>query len=98
MRQVVDGGTGRRAGEDVAAKVIGKTGTAQVGTGRNRRKNTWFIAYATPVAESRTREPLAVAMVIENGESGGGTTAPKVAAVLRRFYNNPSDADQKEGM
>jgi hypothetical protein len=24
---------------------------------------------------------------VENGESGGGTTAPMVAAVLRAFYN-----------
>ncbi len=86
MRLVVDGGTGRRAGENVAARVIGKTGTAEVGRGENRRKNTWFIAYATPTAASRVQEPLALALVIENGESGGGTAAPKVAAILRAYY------------
>lgn len=94
MRMVVDGGTGRNAGIGVDAYVIGKTGTAQVGAGANRRKNTWFIAYATPNPTSRTQEPLALAMVVEDGESGGGTTAPMVAAVLRAFYNDPANAEE----
>ena len=87
MRLVVAGGTGRLAGEGVDANVIGKTGTAQVGLGPTKRKNVWFIAYATPTAASRMREPLAVALVVENGESGGGTAAPLVASLLRAFYN-----------
>jgi len=81
MRMVVDGGTGRRGGEGVAVAVSGKTGTAEVGVGERRRKNTWFIAYAP--SEMPT---VAVAMVIENGESGGGTTAPKVCRVLRHVF------------
>ena len=81
MRMVVDGGTGRLAGEGVAVKVAGKTGTAEVGRGATRRKNTWFIAYAP--AESPT---VAVAMVVENGMSGGGTTAPKVGEVLKTIF------------
>ncbi len=92
MRMVVDGGTGHRAGDGVDAYVIGKTGTAQVGYGANRRKNTWFIAYATPTAESRSDEPIALAMVIEDGESGGGTTAPKVAEILKAMYNRKEPA------
>ena len=92
MRMVVDGGTGRKAGEGVDANVIGKTGTAEVGRGASRRKNTWFIAYATPTETSVCRDPVAIAMVVENGESGGGTTAPKVAAVLRAIYNGTEDA------
>lgn len=91
MAMVVDGGTGRLAGEGVDAFVIGKTGTAQVGAGQNRRKNTWFIAYATPTAASRTAEPLAVALVVEDGESGGGTAAPIVAEVLKAYYNSNSE-------
>ena len=86
MWQVVNGcdgagkknGTGRRAGEEAGFELCGKTGTAEVGRGATRRKNTWFIASA-PVEKPR----LAIAMVIENGESGGGTTAPKVRRVLR---------------
>lgn len=99
MRMVVDGGTGRRGGAGVDAFVIGKTGTAEVGRGATRRKNTWFIAYATGTEESRPEarhRALAIAMVIENGESGGGTTAPKVCAVLRSAFNDPNreeDAD-----
>ena len=91
MRLVVDGGTGRKAGDGVEAKVIGKTGTAEVGRGEKRRKNTWFIAYVTPRETSRRQIPLALALVIENGESGGGTAAPKVASVLRAFYNLPEE-------
>ncbi|MGN0854661.1 MAG: penicillin-binding transpeptidase domain-containing protein [Kiritimatiellia bacterium] len=93
MRMVVDGGTGRRGGTGVDAFVIGKTGTAEVGRGATRRKNTWFIAYATGTPESRPEarhRALAIAMVIENGESGGGTTAPKVSAVLRAAFNDPN--------
>ena len=81
MRMVVDGGTGRLAGDGVAVAVAGKTGTAEVGLGATRRKNTWFIAYAP--AEKPT---VAIAMVIENGESGGTTTAPKVNAVLKAIF------------
>ena len=86
MRFVVTGdgedrGTGWRGGEGVAVAVSGKTGTAEVGVGERRRKNTWFVAYAP--SESPT---VAVAMVIENGESGGGTTAPRVCAVLKSIF------------
>ena len=92
LRMVVDGGTGRRGAEGVDADVIGKTGTAEIGRGATRRKNTWFIAYATGNAASRPDardRALAVAMVIERGESGGGTTAPKVCALLKSAFNGP---------
>lgn len=91
MRMVVDGGTGRRAGEKLAAYMIGKTGTAEIGSRANRRKNTWFIAYAEPAAESRTKEPLAVALVVENGETGGATAAPKVREILKTFYGEVAE-------
>ena len=86
MRLVVTGeagvrGGGWRAGEGLAVPVSGKTGTAEVGRGGTRRKNTWFIAYAP--SENPT---VAVAIVIENGESGGGTAAPRVNAILRHIF------------
>ena len=81
MRMVVDGGTGKRGGEGVSVPVSGKTGTAEVGKGATRRKNTWFIAYAP--SESPV---IAIAMVIENGQSGGGTTAPRVAEILKEYF------------
>lgn len=87
MRMVVNGdngekGTGWRAGKDLSVVACGKTGTAEIGKGETRRKNTWFISYAP--AEDPT---VAIALVIENGESGGGTAAPKVGAILRTIFN-----------
>ncbi len=83
MEKVVNDpdGTGRRGGAGLPVRIAGKTGTAEVGAGERKRKNTWFIAYAP--AEKPT---LAVAMVIENGDSGGGTTAPKVHNVLAAAF------------
>ena len=86
MRFVVNGdgsdrGTGTRAAEGVPVEVCGKTGTAEVGRGANRRKNAWFIAYAPSHAPS-----VALAIVIENGEGGGITAAPLAAAVLRTAF------------
>ncbi len=86
MRMVVDGGTGRKAGKDIEADIIGKTGTAEIGPRDNRRKNTWFIAYCEPTEKSRVKEPLALAIVVEDGESGGSTAAPKVREILHSFY------------
>mgnify|MGYP002515236525 CR=1 FL=1 len=86
MRKVVARGTGRLAGERVEAEVMGKTGTAEVGSRTNRRKNTWFIAYVTPTPKSAVQEPIAVALVIENGDTGGSTSAPKVGEILRAYY------------
>lgn len=89
MRMVVDGGTGWRGAAGVAAFVIGKTGTAEVGAGSRKRKNTWFIAYAVPDettrAMARGRE-AAVALLVENGQSGGGTAAPRVARILKAIF------------
>lgn len=80
-------GSGVKGGEGVvdanANKVVvaGKTGTAQVGVGERLRKNTWFIAYAP------ARKPeVAIALMVEDGVSGGGTAAPKVANVLREIF------------
>ena len=89
MRFVVAGdgedrGTGWRAGDGVSVSVSGKTGTAEIGSGTRRRKNVWFIAYAPSDAPR-----VAVALVVENGASGGGDAAPRVGAVLRRFFCSP---------
>ncbi len=89
MKDVVDKGTGYRIRTrpeggrwyPLNASCAGKTGTAEVGVGANRRKNTWIIAFAP--FENPT---VAVAMVIENGESGGLTTAPKVHNLLASVF------------
>lgn len=76
MHDVATLGTGRRVrvrGTEVAAK----TGTAEVDVGGVRRKNTWVTAFAP--FENPT---VAVAIMVENGESGGLTVAPMVRDVL----------------
>lgn len=81
MRRVVEEGTGRLAGLGIPVSVAGKTGTAQVMVNGRRCKNTWFIAYAP--LENPT---IAIAMVVQNGDSGGGTTAPKVREILKEVF------------
>lgn len=86
MRLVVAGdgesrGTGWRGGVGVPVSVSGKTGTAEIGRGATRRKNTWFIAYAPSEAPT-----VALALIVENGESGGVTAAPKAAEILREAF------------
>ncbi len=82
MRLVVAGGSGERGGEGVDVPVCGKTGTAEYGSASRRKKNTWFIAYA-PAEKPRA----AVALIVEDGESGGATAAPRVAQILKRIFN-----------
>jgi penicillin-binding protein 2 len=86
MRMVVDGGTGRRGGEGLAVEVCGKTGTAEIGKGETRRKNTWFIAYAP-----RTEPKVALAIIIENGESGGSTAAPRARNILAGIFGESAE-------
>ena len=88
MRKVVVSGTGKRGAEDVDAYVIGKTGTAEVGAGANLRKNAWFIAYAE---SNDGKRAVAVALVVENGEAGGTTAAPKVRNILESIFGRKGE-------
>ena len=81
MRMVVEAGGGKAAAVPGVA-VCGKTGTAEVGYGENKRKNTWFVAFAP--MESPT---VALAVVVEDGESGGSTAAPVAGAVLGEVFH-----------
>ena len=93
MRDVVEIGTGRRIrtrfGEgrvkyNLKVTCAGKTGTAERGHGR---KDTWITAFAP--YENPT---VAIAMVVENGESGGKTTAPRVHEVLAHIFGEEEAA------
>jgi penicillin-binding protein 2 len=87
MHDVATMGTGRRVqvrGFEVAAK----TGTAEYDAGGVRRKNTWVTAFAP--FEQPT---VAVALVIENGESGGQTVAPMVHEVLVSVLGEAPEAE-----
>ena len=95
MRDVVENGTGRWISERMVASdgsgprrrfllnvsCAGKTGTAEIGRGSTKRKNTWVIAFAP--YENPT---VATAMIVERGESGGSTVAPRVRAVFASIF------------
>jgi len=96
MRDVVDTGTGRAIAIRTESQVTGngrhrrfklksscggKTGTAEIGRGETKRKNTWIIAFAPFEAPT-----VAIAMIIERGESGGKTVAPRVHNVLAGIF------------
>ena len=81
-------GSGRRARVEELA-VYGKTGSAEIGSSRDSRTvNTWFIAFAT--WRERT---IALAVVTEDGISGGRDCAPIAAEFLRRYLLAPDETE-----
>jgi cell division protein FtsI/penicillin-binding protein 2 len=72
MRQVVTEGTAAPA--NLPARVGGKTGTAEFGTGDPLPTHAWFIGF---------RGDLAFAVVVEDGGVGGRVAAPVAARFLR---------------
>lgn len=98
MEAVVHGarGTARKIGQDAPYRIAGKSGTAQVvaikqGERYNRdkvqerhRDHALFIAYAPAEAPE-----IAVAVMVENGESGSGVAAPVARAVLDAWLLPP---------
>ena len=83
MRDAVNelDGSGKRAKLD-GVVVAAKTGTAEYGVKGSGRKMTWMIAFA-PYEEPR----YAVALLVEDGVSGGTTAAPRVKQLLTRTFN-----------
>ena len=82
MSRVVNqsGGTGQGAWiPDV--EVCGKTGTAQNPHGK---EHAWFIGFAP-----RNDPKIAVALVIENGGSGGSVAAPIAGEIMQLFFRKP---------
>jgi transpeptidase family protein/penicillin-binding protein/MecA-like transpeptidase family protein len=73
MRAVVTGGSGRVL-SDVDGAVIAKTGTAEYGPKAPFRTHAWMIA---------GKGDLAVAVFVQDGESGSRTAGP----LLRTFLN-----------
>ncbi len=91
MEQVMHGprGTAKKVGDAAAYRIAGKSGTAQVVAikqgekyDRNKvaerhRDHALFVAFA-PVGNPQ----IAVAVMVENGESGSGVAAPVVKQVM----------------
>lgn len=76
MESVVEGGTGTGA-RIPGVRVAGKTGTAEVDVGGERRNHAWFVSFA-PVGDPK----VAVAAVVELGGIGGQVAAPLVRRIL----------------
>jgi cell division protein FtsI/penicillin-binding protein 2 len=72
MRGVVQRGSGRVLGDLPGGQVIAKTGTAEYGTKLPLPTHAWMVA---------GRGDLAVAVFVEQGQSGSGTAGP----ILHRF-------------
>jgi cell division protein FtsI/penicillin-binding protein 2 len=72
MRRVVESGTGV-ALAGLPGAIGGKSGTAEYGGGDPPPTHAWFIAY---------RGDLALAVLVENGRSGGAVAAPIAARFL----------------
>jgi peptidoglycan glycosyltransferase len=79
MVEVVKSGTGTKA-KVSKVLVAGKTGSAEVGD--NKKSHAWFVGFA-PADNPR----IAIAVMIENGGSGGSTAAPIASKVLRKALN-----------
>jgi penicillin-binding protein 2 len=79
MSHVVNrtGGTGRGAWVK-GVKVCGKTGTAQNPRGED---HAWFVGFA-PMENPE----VVIAIMVENGGSGGTVAAPMAGKILRRFF------------
>jgi peptidoglycan glycosyltransferase len=78
MESVVQGGTGVNA-QISGVRVAGKTGTAEVDVGGERRNHAWFICFA-PAGDPK----VAVAVVSEYGGVGGQVAAPLARSILTR--------------
>jgi len=79
MRSVVTSGTGTALAA-VPGEPIGKSGTAEFGTAVPPKTHAWFIA---------ARDDVAVAVLVEEGTSGGEVAAPIVASFLTALPIEP---------
>lgn len=75
MIEVVEDGTGRAA-TIPNVMVAGKTGTAEV---KGKSPHAWFIAFAPALTPK-----IAVAVLIENGGTGGSAAAPIAREVIKK--------------
>jgi peptidoglycan glycosyltransferase len=75
MREVVTGGTGRRASAGSVA-IAGKTGTAELA---DAPSHAWFIGFAPYGGAARK---IAFSVLVENGVYGGTAAAPAATEIV----------------
>ena len=84
-----EGGSGER-GKTQKSVLYGKTGTADVERTQKDTKHVWFAGFSEhPV----TKKTYSIAVVIENGESGGKTSAPIAGAFFDRWFPETAPQD-----
>ncbi|MEM6336061.1 MAG: FtsW/RodA/SpoVE family cell cycle protein, partial [Bacteroidota bacterium] len=77
MREVVTRGTARRI-QNSSVEIAGKTGTAEAIIDGKRITHAWFAGFTRTDAGT----PVAVAVIVERGGSGGRIAAPIAADIL----------------
>jgi penicillin-binding protein 2 len=73
-------GTGKRALVP-GVEMAGKTGTAQYGPRGSNKTHVWMLCFA-PFERPR----YALAIVIEDGQSGGQTVAPRIGQIMQGVF------------
>ena len=72
-------GGGAKQARNTKLELSGKTGTAEVGSGENRYKNTWFTGFGT---DPKTGKTYAITVMVMHGVGGAKTAAP----LASRFF------------
>lgn len=90
MRDVVNGtwGTARKVALPNVV-IAGKTGTAEFGRKDEKKRHAWMIAFA-PFEAPR----YAIAMLVDEGISGGETAAPRMLKLLSGLFSAPAQEGQ----
>jgi penicillin-binding protein 2 len=77
----------RGTGRDAAVRgivVAGKTGTAEFGRKEDRKRHAWMVAYAP-----YDNPQYAIAMLVDEGVSGGETAGPRMKQLLEGIFRIP---------
>ena len=84
-----EGGSGVR-GRTQKSVLYGKTGTADVEQAQKDTKHVWFAGFSEHPA---TKKIYSIAVVIENGDSGGKTAAPIAGQFFDRWFPETHSQD-----
>ena len=73
---------GAKNAKNNAIELYGKTGTAEIGSRARHYKNTWFAGFGTSPETGKT---YTIIVFVENGISGGKTSAPIAAQFFQQW-------------
>ncbi|HMP90594.1 MAG TPA: penicillin-binding protein 2 [Kiritimatiellia bacterium] len=84
-------GTGRTA-RIPGVVAAGKTGTAEFGRKEDRQRHAWMVAFA-PYDNPK----YAIALLVDEGVSGGETAAPRMKKILEGLFSPAEDGTRGAG-